>query len=142
MKQILASFLLLVLTSAMTLNAQSQDMGKIRVFVTEASNDKGNMIIGLYNSEKEWLEKVYVGMVSEIKNGKCEVLFEKIPYGNYAVSLFHDKNNNKKFDMFLGFMPKEDYGTSNDAKGNFGPPKWEDAKFTLSQEEKSITIKL
>lgn len=142
MKQVLLPILLLVLTSTIALNAQNQTMGKIRVVVIEASSDKGSMIIGLYNSEKKWLEKVYMGMVSEIKNGKCEVLFEKIPYGDYAVSLFHDKNNNKKFDMFLGFMPKEDYGTSNGAKGNFGPPKWEDAKFKLSAEEKLITIKL
>ncbi|WP_350288097.1 DUF2141 domain-containing protein [uncultured Croceitalea sp.] len=142
MKQVLLATLLLVAVSTNVLNAQDQAMGKIRVTVSEASSDKGNMIIGLYDSEKKWLEKVYMGMVSEIKDGKCEVLFEKIPYGDYAVSLFHDKNNNKKFDMFLGFMPKEDYGTSNGAKGNFGPPKWEDAKFKLSEEEKLITIKL
>jgi uncharacterized protein (DUF2141 family) len=142
MKQILYSSLLLVLIYGIPANAQTNTMGKIKLLVTDASNDKGNMIIGLYSSEKEWLEKVYMGMVSEIENGQCEVLFEKIPYGEYAISLFHDKNNNRKFDMFLGFMPQEDYGTSNGAKGNFGPPKWNDAKFTLSQEEKSITIKL
>lgn len=142
MKQILFSSLFLVLICGIPVSAQNNAMGKIKLLVTDASSDKGNMIIGLYSNKEEWLEKVYMGMVSEIENGQCEVQFEKIPYGEYAISLFHDKNNNRKFDMFLGFMPKEDYGTSNEAKGNFGPPKWEDAKFKLSQEEKSITIKL
>jgi uncharacterized protein (DUF2141 family) len=28
-------------------------------------------------------------------------------------------------------MPNEPYGFSNNAKGNFGPPTWDDIKFQL-----------
>jgi uncharacterized protein (DUF2141 family) len=38
-------------------------------------------------------------------------------------------------------IPKEGYGCSNDAKGNMGPPKYEDAKFQL-KSNKNMTIKI
>lgn len=132
----------LFLFGLITVNAQQEEHGSIRVIITEASSDKGQMAIGLYDSQENWLNKIFKGIGSEIEDGGCEVLFEKVPYGEYAVSIFHDKNGNGKFDMFLGFLPKEDYGCSNQAKGSFGPPTWIDAKFTLSQKEKEITIKL
>ena len=67
--------------------------------------------------------------------------FENIPEGTYAVSIFHDENNNDKLDSnFIG-IPKEDYGCSNNAKGFMGPPKWKDAKFELNSD-KTITITL
>lgn len=41
---------------------------------------------------------------------------------------------------FLG-IPKEDYGCSNNATGFMGPPKYNDAKFTLS-ENKTVNIEI
>ena len=41
---------------------------------------------------------------------------------------------------FFG-IPKEDYGCSNNAKNFLGPPKYEDAKFMLS-ENKTMLIEL
>ena len=38
-------------------------------------------------------------------------------------------------------IPSEDYGFSNNAKGTFGPPKYDDAKFNLI-ENKVIKINL
>ena len=49
----------------------------------------------------------------------------------YAVGLYLDVNGNNRMDKnFLG-MPKEQYGFSNNAKGRFGPPSFEDASFNL-----------
>ena len=48
------------------------------------------------------------------------------------MSSFYDKNGNGKLDTnFLG-IPKEPTAMSNNAKGSFGPPKFKDAKFTLT----------
>jgi uncharacterized protein (DUF2141 family) len=68
------------------------------------------------------------------------VEFDKLPAGEYAVSLFHDENDNKVLDKnFIG-IPKEGIGTSNDAKGSFGSSKFEDAKFAVKAGLKTITI--
>tara|TARA_B110000027_G_scaffold125581_1_gene143115 strand:- start:800 stop:937 length:138 start_codon:yes stop_codon:yes gene_type:complete len=37
-------------------------------------------------------------------------------------------------------MPLEDYGASNNIM-NFGPPKYEDAKFTVTDKKVSLKIK-
>ena len=37
-------------------------------------------------------------------------------------------------------MPKEGVGASNDAAGSFGPPRFDDARFTYSGGVKAVTI--
>jgi uncharacterized protein (DUF2141 family) len=75
-----------------------------------------------------------------IENAKAECNFTDIAAGDYAVSVFHDENSNGKLDRnFIG-MPKEGVGASNDAKGHFGPPKFNDAQFTYSGGQKTLTI--
>jgi uncharacterized protein (DUF2141 family) len=71
------------------------------------------------------------------------VIFTNVPDGDYAVSCFHDEDDNGKLNMFMGMMPTEDYGTSNNAPANFGPPKWIDAKFEIKDgETKTFEINL
>jgi uncharacterized protein (DUF2141 family) len=50
--------------------------------------------------------------------------------GHYALALVHDENGNGRMDTFLG-MPREGFGFSRDAPVRFGPPRFEDARFTL-----------
>ena len=38
-------------------------------------------------------------------------------------------------------MPKEPWGMSNNARGNFGPPKFEDARFELKGDT-SLVVKV
>jgi uncharacterized protein (DUF2141 family) len=57
--------------------------------------------------------------------------FDPIPRGTYAVACFHDENNNGKFDRNILGIPTEGSVASNHAKGRFGPPKYDDAKFTF-----------
>jgi uncharacterized protein (DUF2141 family) len=62
--------------------------------------------------------------------------------GTYAISAFHDENNDKKVNSnFIG-IPKEGIGVSNNAKGSFGPPKFDDAKFEFTQSDQSVGISL
>ena len=80
---------------------------------------------------------------SKIENETATVTFTNVPDGDYAVSCFHDEDDNGKLNMFMGLMPTEDYGTSNNAPANFGPPKWKDAKFEIKDgETKTFEINL
>ena len=123
------------------LQAQEQTSYTITVKVEGTESNDGKMLIALYNDESDFLEKTYKGAKSNIANNECVITFKDIPEGTYAVSVFHDENDNDKLDSnFIG-IPKEDYGCSNNAKGFMGPPKWKDAKFEL-QSDTSITITL
>ena len=74
-----------------------------------------------------------MGEIVDIEDQSCTVTFKDVPAGTYAVSYIHDENGNGKMDTNFMGIPKEGYGCSNNAKGFMGPPKWEDAKFELTE---------
>ena len=138
---ILIKMTVIALISVISFQLDAQEKYAITVTVVEADNNKGKMFIALYNSEIDFLETSYKGTMSKIENKQCTVTFDDIPQGTYAVSIFHDENDNGKLDTNFFGIPTEDYGCSNDAKGFMGPPKWADAKFEL-KDDKTLTIKL
>lgn len=109
-----------------------QSQNTIEVAINGLNNDKGTLLVGLYNTEANFLEKEFKAASSVISDNKARVNFSDIPDGIYAVSCFHDEDNDGALDMFMGFIPTESYGTSRNAPSKFGPPKWEDAKFEVS----------
>jgi len=117
----------------LVLTAQEKTRGRIQLQIDNIANDEGQLLIGLYDSETNWLNKIYVGKVAAISNGTVAISFENILLGVYAISVFHDEDNNGKLKTFLG-IPTESTGSSNNAPARFGPPKWEDAKFTLTEK--------
>ncbi|MFP2996679.1 DUF2141 domain-containing protein [Spongiivirga sp. MCCC 1A20706] len=138
MKKLLTAILLMAMTSL----SFAQEQGTIMVTVSNASSDEGKILVGLYKSEDSFLKKTFKGTSAKTVDGKCEVLFENIPFGEYAVSIFHDENDNNRLDTNFMGIPKEDNACSNQAKGFMGPPKYKDAKFTLDNNLKQILIKL
>ncbi|WP_420400138.1 DUF2141 domain-containing protein [Flagellimonas sp.] len=120
----------------------AQSTATLKVQIQDIESDEGMLRVGLYDSAQNWLEKTFKSKSSTIVNGKCEVVFEDVPYGEYAISVYHDENNNGKMDKYLGFYPKENYACSNQAPAKYGPPEWKDAKFTISQKTNQQLIKL
>lgn len=120
---------LIVLLIGTTATAQNVTT-TIAVEILQIDKDKGQILIGLYDSEATWLKNPCKGVFGKIENGKCAVIFKDIPVGTYAISAFHDENNDQELDTFLG-IPTEDTGSSNDAPAKYGPPKWEAAKFEV-----------
>ncbi|WP_432410589.1 DUF2141 domain-containing protein [Rasiella sp. SM2506] len=120
-----------------------QAQNTVEVTMTNFSNDAGTVKVGLYNSEGTWLEKEYKAQDSKISNKTARVTFTDVPDGVYAVSCFHDEDNDGVFKMFMGIIPIEDYACSNGATGMFGPPKWSEARFELKDNvTKQVPIKL
>ncbi|WP_347925207.1 DUF2141 domain-containing protein [Pontimicrobium sp. SW4] len=138
----LVKIIIALLMSQTLLYAQDNTNQSITVKITNIDGNSGKVFVALYDSEITFLEKKYKSTTSTIKNSSCEVVFENVPNGVYAISLFHDKNGNNKMDSnFLG-IPKEDYGCSNNARGFMGPPKWENTKFEIKNNSVTQTIKL
>jgi uncharacterized protein (DUF2141 family) len=117
--------------------------GSIRVIVKNMANDKGAVRIALFNSEE-----TYSGKTSEplrkaetkISGKRAEYVLTDLPYGEYAIKLFHDENGNGILDKNFVGIPNEDYAFSNNAKGSFGPAKYAKAKFKLEESELVMEI--
>ena len=105
-------------------------------------NDEGKVKIGLFDSKEGYSsgEKPFRGFLVAIKDKKAEYTFEEIPYGTYAIKLYHDKNGNGKLDTNFMRIPKEPYGFSNNARRKFGPAKWDDTKFVFDAKSMSMEI--
>jgi uncharacterized protein (DUF2141 family) len=126
-----------------TLTSQKVGSGNVHVEIKDLKNDKGSIKLTLFNSLDGFpqdAQKAFRTASVTIKDRKAIVDFENLPYGDYAIALLHDENNNNKMDFHFYGMPKEGYGASNDAKGMFGPPKFDDAKFKLEGPDKTIVI--
>lgn len=137
--KLLITTLFIFSLSISTVFAQKQY--KITAEFENIKHSKGSLFVALYNKEGSFLKKQFKGEIVEIKNQKAIVVFENIPEGTYAISSFHDENDNKKMDTNFFGIPKEPIGISNNAKGFMGPPKFKDAKFQLT-ENKHLKIKM
>jgi uncharacterized protein (DUF2141 family) len=157
-----ATFPLLLLTFCLTLtlyaqvSAQTPDTPvntlSITVRVTGARNAEGKIGVALFRTAEGFPEeysKATAGQWVQIDPHtlSAQAIFNNVPRGSYAVSVLHDENLNGKLDRSFvclpGLcMPKEGYGASNNPPKRLGPPKFDDAKFTLDRADVDLEIKL
>lgn len=125
-KGLLVVFLLLFRVTSSV--AQSQ----VEVIVTDVRDTTGTIMVALFADPETFLKKPTLGKLSKAKSGQAKVVFDNIEPGEYAVSIIHDANNNRKLDTnFIG-IPREGFGFSNNVMGSFGPPSFDKAKFRVS----------
>ena len=103
----------------------------------------GKLEIGLYDKAEKFLkiDKIYQGSSININEKNFKVIFKNIPNGVYAISLYHDTNENKKLDKNFFGIPQEGYGFSNNIRPKFRSANFEESKFNLNSD-KTITIKI
>ena len=112
--------------------------------ITGIKDVKGELVIGIYNNHKDWLKKgseFYKKKVKVTSNEET-ILFEDIPVGEYAISTYHDVNEDDKCNRSLIGYPTEGFGFSNKAKISIKAPGFKKASFTLnSDREEKIELK-
>ena len=101
------------------------------VTVTQIKSKKGTIRVGLFTTEENFLKKAVKGKVVPASPGEITVHFENLEPGIYAVSVIHDENENGELDKNIFGIPKEGFAFGNNSMGNFGPPKFDEAKITL-----------
>lgn len=139
MKKIIPLFIIF-LSGTLFLNAQNS----IEIEIHNFESNKGQALVGLYNSEGTYLKEEFKSKIVKITNNKAMLSFDDLPDGFYAVTVVHDEDGNEDLTTnFLG-IPTERIGSSNDAPARFGPPKWKDAMFEISNgqvQKKIINLK-
>lgn len=118
---------------------------EILIKVQNLPNDMGAIHVAIYDKAENFPKKngKFLGLKKNVNEVFYDgIIVKNLEAGKYAIAIYHDQNNNNKFDRFLG-LPSEKYGFSNDAKIFFGPPNFEEASFDLLEKElKKIFIKL
>lgn len=139
MKRTIAITLLML---TIGLSAQTNG-GKNSVTVTieNVKNTDGILMVTLFSKEADWLKRGDLKKVKISKEGTVKVTFENVSNGIYAVSVIHDENNNLDLDSNSFGIPNEPYGFSNNARGMFGPPSFEESQFNVSGDT-SISLRV
>ena len=118
--------------------------GRVEVTVNGFESDEGQVLIALFLDASGWPgETAHAFAVSTlpIQNRQVVTAFEDVPVGPFAISVFHDKNGDRKLDTGPFGIPSEPYGFSRDARGELGPPSFDEARLDLPAAQ-SISVSI
>lgn len=66
--------------------------------------------------------------------------FPDVAPGQYAVSIGHDTNGNRRVDTNFVGMPTEQWGVSGNARPTLRAPRFEEAMFTVAAENGEVVV--
>lgn len=120
-------------TSEAQVNIDPAAANTLTIEITGIKESKGRMACALFWENKGFprkhrraLRRTWVN----VKGGTCTCVFKRTGLGEYAASVFLDKNDNGKLDTNAVGSAQEAWGVSRNARARrFGPPLYNDAKF-------------
>lgn len=121
------------------LSAQS-----LTITLENVKDSSGVIMLQLMQGEEEFngATPAFASYLQRAQQGTMTFQSNNLPNGYFAVRIMHDLNGNGELDSNFVGMPTEPWAMSNNARGNFGPPTWEQVKFAVSDESVTQTIKL
>ena len=133
-------------TIALRASSRPQRTRTLDVTILTRSDD-GHVLCALWPDAEgfpiSWSHAAHDAMSNPPKEQRARIRFAAISQGEYALACFHDENNNNHLDTNLVGIPSEGTGASNDARGFMGPPRYEDARFVISQNgPDALTIRI
>ncbi|MDH3509778.1 MAG: DUF2141 domain-containing protein [Gammaproteobacteria bacterium] len=133
----------IVLSAASTMaGAKTSLNAGLSVKISKIKNDKGKLVVALFDSKENFLKKTLSELSLDIgEGGEVLAQFYDIPPGIYAIAAYHDKNADGKLNTFM-LVPREDYGFSNDARSMFGPPSFKSASFEVGEQDMGIDFRV
>ena len=133
----------------------------LHVMVADFENADGAAGVAVWNGAQGFSEEIEHALATtytEITDGMAAVDFGPFPPGVYAVTVYHDKNDNQRFDKnWLGMhdkndnqrfdknwlgMPRESWGVSNNVRPRLRAPRFDEARLDLPAGAHTIEIQV
>ena len=117
--------------------AGSPSKSDLNLVIKGVDDIKGSMYIAVFDNEESFPDfgKQLVEKVLPVDAKTLNFTFKNLPNDDYAVAIFHDKNNNGVLDKNAFGFPLEPYGFSRNARARFSAPAFNDAKIELNGDE-------
>ncbi|MCE3018753.1 MAG: DUF2141 domain-containing protein [Pirellula sp.] len=119
-----------------------------RISVRGFASTSGSCRIAVYSNSASFNQPDKAALRIILPIGGESVIWEpsdeemvKLPEA-VAIAAFQDVNENEKLDKNSLGIPTERYGFSNNPKRGFGPPSFQQAKFTLSTGINTLDIEI
>lgn len=133
-------YLILACSALFLLGMNRPAAGSMELAITDIKHNYGTLWIGIYASEEAFLDKEQAHLqavkISDLK-GK-HIYLNDLDYGDYAVALFHDLNNNGEMDVNWVGVPEEPYAFSRPVSSKWRLPKFSEVKVGLYQSHKTV----
>jgi len=136
---------LLTILSIFTFFTFEQNSGSLTLTIQNIPEQRGVVRILLFNQAAGFpddVEKSYKQANVKATGKSVQVVFEDLPKGQYALSVFHDVMETGKIRTNALGIPKDGYGFSNNATGSFGPPSFSKASFSVTTGKNQHQISL
>lgn len=114
----------------------------LSVRVDDLKSAQGKIMIAVYDSADSFLKRPARAARIAAETGTVSVILKDLPPGQYGIALFHDANDNGRMDSNAMGIPTEDHAFSNNARGNMGPPSFEQVRFALPAAGATAAISL
>lgn len=111
---------------------------KVELTIKGIEKVQGTVLVAVYNSAETFMKKRLTSKKVVVTGKEATFIFENVAEGDYAISTFHDENDNNKLDTNFFGVPNEPYGFSNDARGSFGPPSFDKARVKVDGDKKLV----
>ncbi len=136
--------LLFVILGWSLLSFTSLRSGKLTISIENINTPKGIIWVGIYNSPDNFLikERSILKKVKINRTGSAKITVPSLPYGEYAIALFHDINENGKMDNNVFGVPTEPYAFSGPLKSKWRIPLYKEVKFNFWQRNDQLKLKL
>ena len=106
----------------------------------------GRINLGLFKDSSNWLtgnDIPFVRVVPTLGHvDSMTISIDHVPVGIWAISLYHDLNENNDLERGALGLPAEPWGMSNNAIGAMGPATFEQASFEVRSPETRVEIGL
>ncbi|MEI6851609.1 MAG: DUF2141 domain-containing protein [Bacteroidota bacterium] len=147
MKKILSLFVIVLFAFSVSAQPEKQETksetGTLLVLVRGFKSTEGSLRVALFNKGETFPDSdAYKTSITEISANEELIKFENLPYGDYAVAVIHDINNDAKLDKNILGIPTEGYGFSNNAMGKYGPPTFLQSSFVFAGRDEARVIDL
>ncbi|MBR9834676.1 MAG: DUF2141 domain-containing protein [Alphaproteobacteria bacterium] len=114
----------------------------LTVTIKNVQTQGGTIVLGLYDEAGFETDGALAGAHIAVDGDTVSTVFEGLAPGEYAIRLYHDVNDDGDMNTNPFGMPIEPYAFSNNARGRFGPPVWQAARFALAADGDTHTITL
>ena len=106
---------------------------RVELEVKGIQKTEGSLWVALMSTEEAFArgEPTISKIIPVSKKEKLLVIESVEPGAQYALSVFHDVDNNGKLDKGIFGNPIEPYAFSNNARRTFSMPKFAEAVFTV-----------
>ena len=134
-------FVLIMLTLYDGYSQSKKTSLTLTIEVASFENTKGVLRVCITDKKDDFLKSCTFSKTVVVKDEAVSLKIENMEKGNYAVSVYHDENNNDILETTGLFgIPIEPYGFSNNPSMTFGP-SFKKSVFKMTSD-KNISIRL